>query len=151
MKRLPRNLVLVGDARTQLLQLPTASVDTVVTSPPYFALRNYEVRGQLGAEASIHGWVENVAAVVREVARTLKPSGSLWLNLGDSFSRHGRYGARPKSLLLGPERLLLRLVDDGWIVRNRVAWTKPNPMPSSVGDRLTCAWEYMYFLVRSPS
>jgi DNA modification methylase len=85
---------------------------------------------------------------MRAVAQVLKPSGSVWLNIGDSFSRHHRYGTAPKSLLLGPERLALALADDGWIVRNRVAWVKQNTVPTSTRDRLACNWEPVYLLVR---
>lgn len=83
------------------------------------------------------------------MARALKPTGSFYLNVSDSYSRHHRYGAPPKSLLLGPERLLLRLLDQGWIVRNKIVWAKPNPMPNSVRDRLSCTWEPLYLLTRS--
>ena len=147
---IPRNEVLLGDATKRLDTLPAASVDCVVTSPPYFNLRDYGKSGQIGLEAHVDGWVQALLPVMRGVARVLKPTGSLWLNLGDSYSRHNRYGAPPKSLLLAPERLLLALLDDGWIVRNRVAWVKPNSMPSSVNDRLTCRWEVIYLLTRAP-
>jgi len=149
MKGLPLNTILIGDAEEQLRQLPAASIDCVITSPPYFQLRDYGVAGQLGLEADVSGWVENLRAVMAAVARVLKPTGSLWLNLGDSYSRHERYGTAPKGLLLGPERLLLALGTDGWICRNKVIWAKPNPMPSSVGDRLNTTYEVVYFLVRS--
>ena len=105
--------------------------------------------GQLGAEATVADYVANLVAVSDELARVLKPTGSLWLNLGDSFSRHAKYGAPPKGLLLAPERVLLALADRGWIVRSKVVWAKPNPMPASVTDRLTSTWEPIYFLVRS--
>src|SRR5262245_26649938 len=131
MKDLPRNRILQGDAATVLRRLPQASVDCVVTSPPYFALRDYGHDGQLGLEDTVHGWVENLRAVCQEVWRVLKPAGAFWLNLGDSFSRHEQYGAPAKSLLLGPERLLLGLAEDGWLVRNRVVWAKSNALPSS--------------------
>jgi site-specific DNA-methyltransferase (adenine-specific) len=145
-----RNHIVVGDAATQLRDLSAATVDTVITSPPYFQLRNYAVAGQLGMEPTIDAWVAGLCAVFQELARVLKPTGSVWLNVGDSYSRSLRQGAAPKNLLLGPERLLLALQRDGWIVRNRVAWAKPNAMPSSVPDRLTTTWEYVYLLVRSP-
>ena len=87
--------------------------------------------------------------VMRELARVLKPSGSVWLNVGDSYSRHLRYGAPPKSLLLGPERLALELLKDGWTIRNKVIWAKSQSMPCSVRDRLACTWEVVYFLTRS--
>lgn len=146
----PVNRVLVGDALATLRTLPAASVDTVVTSPPYYAVRDYLVEGQLGLEANVDGWVQRLVEVADELARVLKPTGSCWLNVGDSYSRARRYGAPAKSLLLGPERLVLALAARGWLVRNRVSWSKPNPMPSSVTDRLASAWEPLYLLVRSP-
>src|SRR5688572_15562351 len=114
----PRNTILLGDAAATLARLETDSVDCVVTSPPYFQLRDYGVAGQLGTEPTVHGWVAGLRQVFREAARVLVPTGGLWLNLGDSFSRHPRYGAPPKGLLLAPERLLLALAQDGWLVRN---------------------------------
>jgi site-specific DNA-methyltransferase (adenine-specific) len=149
MKELPRNTILIGDASTRLKDLPSASVDCVITSPPYYQLRNYQATGQIGLEPSVDGWVRALVPVFTEAARVLKPTGVLWLNLGDSFSRHHRYGAAPKSLLLAPERLLLALAADGWIVRNKVIWSKTNPLPSSVNDRLSLTYEVVYFLVRS--
>ena len=147
----PRNTILIGDAAEQLAGLPAASVDTVVTSPPYFRLRDYGVRGQLGMEPTVHAWVANLRQVFAEVARVLVPTGSVFLNLGDSFSRHPKYGAQEKSLLLAPERLLLALSQDGWIVRNKLIWAKTNPLPSSVTDRFTLTYEPIYFLVRQKS
>lgn len=147
----PRNTILTGDALARLRELPAASVDCVVTSPPYFQLRDYGARGQLGLEPTVAGWVVNLRDVAREVARVLVPTGSLWLNLGDSFSRHPKYGAPAKGLLLAPERLLLALAQDGWLVRTKVIWAKSNPMPSSVTDRLTLTYEVIYFLVRRPT
>jgi site-specific DNA-methyltransferase (adenine-specific) len=144
----PRNQILVGDASEVLRTLPDAFVDCVVTSPPYYQLRDYGVAGQIGLESTVDGWVEQLRAVFAQVARVLKPHGALWLNVTDSYSRHTRYGAAPKSALLGPERLLLALVADGWIVRNKVVWAKPNPMPASVGDRLNTTHELVYLLVR---
>ena len=144
----PRNTILTGDALTRLRELPTASVDCVITSPPYFGVRDYGHQDQLGAEPTVHAWAANLRQVMREVARVLVPTGSMWLNLGDSFSRHVKYGASNKSLLLAPERLLLALSQDGWIVRGKVIWAKTNPMPSSVTDRLSLTYEVLYFLVR---
>lgn len=145
-----RNTVLVGDARQLLRGLLAASVDCVVTSPPYFGLRNYGVPGQLGLEGSVQAWVANLLGVMAEIARVLKPAGAVWLNLGDSYSRHAAHGAPPKGLVLAPERLLLALAERGWLVRNKVVWAKSNPMPVSARDRLTCAHEPLYLLVRSP-
>jgi DNA modification methylase len=146
---LPRNRVLIGDAREQLSRLPADSVDCCVTSPPYYQLRDYGVAGQLGLEAHVDDWVAGLRAVLAEVGRVLKPTGALWLNLGDAYSTARRYGAPPKGLLLAPERLLLALAQDGWLVRNKVIWAKPNPMPHSVRDRLNTSYELVYLLVRS--
>jgi site-specific DNA-methyltransferase (adenine-specific) len=148
MKQLPRNTILTGDAATVMQTLPSASVDCVITSPPYYQLRDYGVGGQLGLEPSVDDWVAGLRQVLAEVARVLKPAGALWLNVADSFSRHPRYGAPPKGLLLAPERLLLALARDGWRVRNKAVWAKPNPMPSSVTDRLSLTYEVLYLLVR---
>lgn len=144
----PRNHILIGDARQELASLPKASVDMALTSPPYFRLRDYQVSGQLGLEHSVNDWVANLRAVTREVARVLTPTGSFWLNVGDSYSLHKHQGVKRKSLLLGPERLALALLADGWRVRNKIVWQKANPMPSSVTDRLNCAWEALYVFVR---
>lgn len=146
---LPERTVLVGDALEQLQQLPEASIDTVVTSPPYWMLRNYGVKDEIGSEASVPEWVGRLRAVLAEVARVLKPEGALWLNIGDTYSRHAKHGALPKSLVLGPERLLLALIEDQWVVRNKLVFAKSNPMPSSVRDRLSSTWEPLYLLVRS--
>ncbi len=137
MRSLPRNTVLMGDAGQRLAGLPAASVDCVVTSPPYFQLRYYgEEPDQLGLDETVQEYVEVLRGVCEEIARVLKPTGSMWLNLGDSYSRTMSSGGARKSLLLAPERLLLALTSDGWIVRNRVVWWKQNPMPEPVCDRL---------------
>jgi site-specific DNA-methyltransferase (adenine-specific) len=148
--RLPRNQVLVGDAAERLAELPAASVDMVLTSPPYFRLRDYDVDGQLGLEQSVDEWVDELVAVAAEAARVLVPTGSLWLNVSDTYATHSREGAERKSLLLGPERLALRLLGAGWRVRNKIVWQKANPMPTSVPDRLACTWEALYVFVRAP-
>ncbi len=148
-KPLPRNTVLIGDVRARLAELPDASIDTIITSPPYVALRNYGVDGQIGKTPDTQAWINDLRAVGRELARVLKPSGSWWLNLGDSYSRHPKSGAPPKSLLLAPEQLALALIADGWTIRNKVIWAKPNPMPTSVRDRLATTWEVVYLLVRT--
>lgn len=133
---LPQNHILEGDAAAVLQTLPAESIDCIVTSPPYFRLRNYQVDGQLGLESHVDQYVDELRAVVRALHRVLKPSGTFWLNLGDSYSTHPREGAGRKSLLAAPERLLLALLEDGWTVHNKVVWAKTNPMPTSVRDRL---------------
>lgn len=150
MSRDLRNTILIGDTRQRLNELTPQSVDCVITSPPYFQLRNYRQPQQIGLEENVDDWVTCLRDVLRDVARTLKPTGSVWLNLGDTHSSHSREGAPPKSLLLGPERLGLALIEDGWVIRNKIVWAKTNPMPSSIRDRLACTWEVIYFLTRSP-
>jgi site-specific DNA-methyltransferase (adenine-specific) len=144
-----RNQIICGDAVEVLCAFPDASVECAVTSPPYYSVRDYRAPGQFGHEASIEGWVEHLRLVAAEAARVLVPWGSFWLNIGDTYSRTPGEGAPTKSLLLGPERLVQALLADGWIVRNRLAWAKTNPLPSPVADRLTPSWEFVYFLVRS--
>lgn len=144
------NTIVVGDVRHVLDRFADASVDCIVTSPPYVGLRDYGHPDQLGAEQSVDDWVKNLRLVAQELHRVLTPTGSLWLNVGDSYSAHPREGAARKSLLLGPQRLALALADDNWLVRNVVVWAKPNPMPSSVTDRLSTTYETVLLLVRSP-
>ena len=148
--QLPRNQILRGDALTRLKELPQHSIDCVVTSPPYFLLRDYGVTGQIGLESNVEEWVENLRPVFSELARVLKPGGGLWLNVADTFSASAASGAAPKSMVLAPERLLMALAADGWIVRSKVIWAKTNTMPNSVVDRLNTTYEPVYFLVRSP-
>jgi site-specific DNA-methyltransferase (adenine-specific) len=144
-----RNRILIGDVRQTLDQLPVDSVDMVITSPPYFRLRDYQAEKQIGLEDNVDRWVDELRLVLNGLKRVLKPSGSMWLNLGDTYSRRDGHGARPKSLLLAPERLALALVSDGWVLRNKIVWSKPNPMPTSVRDRLSCTWEALYFFSKS--
>lgn len=151
-REVPRNVVLVGDAIQQLRRLPDACIDTIVTSPPYHLLRRYHAGEQeIGTEASVDAYVHSIVTVFDELARVLKSTGVAWLNIGDSYSRHHRYGAPPKSLLLAPERVLLALSERGWIVRGKAVWHKPNHMPASATDRLTGAWEPLFMLVGSQS
>jgi len=145
-----RNRVLVGDAVEQLCRLPDASVDMVLTSPPYFRLRDYQIDGQLGLETNVDQWVSGLRAVAREVARVLVPTGSFWLDLADTYSTHPSQGAGRKSLVLGPERLALALITDSWVLRNKIVWQKSNPVPTSVRDRLNCTWDAVYVLTRQP-
>jgi site-specific DNA-methyltransferase (adenine-specific) len=146
-----RNAVLVGDALTRLRDLPAESVDCIITSPPYFGLRDYGVAGQLGQEPHVDDWASGLLEVCSELQRVLAPYGSLWLNLGDAYSAHQKYGAPAKSLLLGPERVVRALIGRGWLLRNKVVWAKANPLPSPGKDRLTNAHEFVYFLTRQPS
>ena len=168
-----------GDALDVLRTLPDGSVDCCVTSPPYFGLRDYGTPGQYGLEASPAEYVERMRAVFAEVRRALADDGTLWLNIGDSYSgswgaqgksdsnagmhRAGGYkleasgtgsirpGMPPAKNLLGiPWRLAFSLQEDGWILRNAIAWHKPNAMPSSVVDRLSNRYETFFLLVKNP-
>lgn len=135
--------ILIGDCRGQMQSLADGSVQTCVTSPPYFGLRDYGMDGQLGLEPSPADFVAAMVEVFREVRRVLADDGTLWLNLGDS------YGAA-KQLLGIPWRVALALQSDGWHLRQDIIWHKPNPMPESVRDRCTKAHEYIFLLSKSP-
>lgn len=142
--------LLVGDALTELRKLPDGSVDMVLTSPPYFRLRDYGRDGQIGLESHVDDWVQRLLPVMRELRRVLGPTGSLWLNLGDTYATHPREGAERKGMLLGPERLALAMATDGWVLRNKLVWAKTNPRPTSVPDRLACTWEPVYLFAAGP-
>lgn len=160
-----------GDALAVLRDLPDASVDCIVTSPPYYGLRDYGVAGQIGGESSPTEFVAALVAVFREARRVLADDGTLWLNLGDSYSGgsrstfdtnggkargRGHAEARPvsglpdKNLIGIPWRVAFALQDDGWILRNDVIWAKPNAMPESVTDRLSTRHEHLFLLAKSP-
>jgi len=144
-------LVIRGDART--LPLPDASVDLIVTSPPYFGLRSYtdggeHYAGQIGDEPTPGEYVDNLLDCTREWMRVLKPEGSLWVNLGDKYAQNG---APAKSLLGLPWRYALACIDDlGLILRAEVIWSKPNGLPESVTDRVGRSHEQWFHLVKQP-
>jgi DNA modification methylase len=145
-------------------------VDCRMTSPPYWGLRDYGHEGQMGLEETPEAYTENMIAVFREVRRVLKTTGTLWLNLGDSYTSGGRatrdaddkldargmdtrpmtpVGLKPKDLVGIPWRVAFALQADGWYLRSDIIWAKPNPMPESVTDRPTKAHEYMFLLSKS--
>lgn len=126
-----------GDALEQLASLPEHLVDCIVTSPPYYRQREYPDGRQIGQEASPAAYVERLTAVFAEARRVLKPSGSLWLVLGDKYDRGELQGL--------PWRVALALADDGWLLRSDVIWHKPNAMPSSAKRRPTTDHEYVFF------
>jgi site-specific DNA-methyltransferase (adenine-specific) len=144
-----RNHILIGDVRQKLNEIDGSSIDTIITSPPYFRLRNYQIDQQIGLESHVDAFVDELRLVARGLFRVLKPTGSLWLNLGDTYAQTDADGATKKNLLLVPERVALALQADGWILRNKIVWAKPNPMPSSVKDRLACTYEVVYFFSKS--
>lgn len=144
--------VIIGDCREALQSLPSESVNCVVTSPPYFGLRDYGVDGQIGLEATPDAFVSELVAVFRAVRRVLRNDGTLWLNLGDTYATQGgaHGGLKPKDLIGIPWRVAFALQADGWYLRQDIIWAKPNPMPESVTDRCTKAHEYMFLLSKSP-
>ncbi|SCC56112.1 MULTISPECIES: DNA-methyltransferase [unclassified Gordonia (in: high G+C Gram-positive bacteria)] len=141
--------IIVGDVRQHLPSLAEGSVDCIVTSPPYHRLRDYGHPDQMGQEATIHDWVDELRSVAAMLARVLRPDGTMWLNVGDGYAEHTREGVRRKGMLLGPQRLAVALADDGWIVRNQIIWHKPNGLPSSVRDRLSTQYEVVLLMTRA--
>jgi len=167
-----------------LKQLPDNSIDCIITSPPYYGLRSYKGTetdwngwfGQLGLEPTYQMYLNHLLIVTKELKRVLKPSGTLFWNIGDSYaseggpSRHRGYsdpkwpkarngsfaeptaypqGIKPKSLMALPERFSIGMIDQDWILRNKIIWYKPNGVPSSVKDRFANKWEYVFFFVKS--
>lgn len=148
----------VGDAVERLGALPDECIHTSLTSPPYWSARDYSHPEQLGIESEVDDYVERLVKVYREVWRVLRPDGTAWLNIGDSyFSGAGTVDGKPprtgwkrnKQLALVPFRVALSLQDDGWWIRNVGIWHKPNAMPSSVRDRLTNTWEPVFLLAKA--
>ncbi|GAA2929509.1 DNA-methyltransferase [Streptomyces enissocaesilis] len=169
--------LLLGDALEQMQTLEDGSVDCIVTSPPYFGLRDYGTEGQYGIEASPAEYVETMRRLFAEARRVLAADGTLWLNLGDSYvcspkgsesktdglvgrSNHlttpagsgGKNGGglAAKQLLGIPWRTAFALQDDGWILRNEIIWHKPNAMPESVRDRLSNRHEHLFMFAKKP-
>lgn len=162
-----------GDSLDIARTLESGSVDCIVTSPPYFGLRDYGNEGQYGLEATPAEYVETMRALFSELRRVLADDGTLWLNIGDSYSMDSKWGGStsgkhakalhgsdgrknrrttglPDKNLLGiPWRVAFALQDDGWILRNAIIWNKPNAMPESVTDRLSCRYEPMFLFSKS--
>ena len=169
--------IIPGDCLTILRSMPDESVNCCVTSPPYWGLRDYGHEGQIGLERTPEEYVQRIVEVFREVRRVLKPDGTLWLNLGDSYTSGGRKerdpgqskihpafegerfadglrpgtpsGLKPKDLVGIPWRVAFALQSDGWYLRSDIIWHKPNPMPESVTDRPTKAHEYLFLLAKN--
>ena len=134
--------ILQGNCLDKLKDLPEQSINTCITSPPYFGLRNYQEEEQLGMENTPEEFVENLVGVFREVKRVLRDDGTVWLNLGDSYLSKKQLGGIPW-------RVAFALQADGWYLRQDIIWHKPNPMPESVKDRCTKAHEYIFLLSKS--
>ena len=139
--------IILGDCIAGMQTLPTGCIHTCITSPPYWGLRDYGHKDQLGAEKTPDDYVTNLVKVFREVRRVLRDDGTVWLNLGDSY--YGGMpiaGLKPKDLIGIPWRVAFALQADGWWLRQDIIWHKPNPMPESVTDRCTKAHEYIFLL-----
>jgi len=171
------NIILQGDALTKLKELPDESINCVMTSPPYWALRDYGVEGQIGLEPTFEEYINNLCDIFDEVKRVLRKDGTCWVNLGDTYNagRSGGHaggkitfgktennleaypkqsgvnveGMSAKCLTMIPFRFALEMINRGWILRNTIIWHKPNCMPSSVKDRFTVDFEYVFFFVKN--
>lgn len=162
--------LLVGDARQLLSRMPDRYFDCIVTSPPYWGLRDYGVQGQIGAEPTVDDYIADLVRLFRDARRTLSDEGTLWLNIGDSYTSGGRTwrdadaknkgramdyraptpeGLKPKDLIGVPWKLAFALQADGWYLRTDIIWNKPNCQPESVKDRPTRAHEYVFLFSKS--
>lgn len=170
------NRIYQGDALTILKTFPPESVEMVITSPPYWGLRDYGIKGQIGLEPTYDEYLQKLIIVFDEVKRVLKNQGTCWINLGDTYSgsnngandytttnrnkpntykkiykgqKPGKTNLPDKSLCVIPFRFAILMVQRGWILRNDIIWQKPNAMPSSVEDRFTVDYEHLFFFVKS--
>lgn len=167
--------ILVGDVLKKMPEIPDDSIDTIITSPPYWGLRNYGADGQIGLEDNFRDYLDSLRQVMNECKRVLKPTGSCWVNLDDTYisggdpMRHkkpepkyghdkgGYYaepnaleqGIKPKSVAGIPQRFFVQCIDDGWIARNHVIWAKPSAMPHPVKDRFVHKFESIFFFVKN--
>lgn len=134
--------ILAGDCRETLKTLADQSINTCITSPAYYGLRDYGEEKQLGMEDTPEEYVANLVEVFREVKRVLRDDGTVWLNLGDSFLPNKQLGCIPF-------KVAIALQQDNWILRQDIIWHKPNPMVESVTDRCTKAHEYIFLLSKN--
>lgn len=175
MLNLPLDRIIRGDALKVLQRLPEESIDCVLTSPPYWSLRDYGVKGQLGLEESPEEYIERLCLIFDEVRRVLKPTGTCWVVLGDAYttrsSKTGKATRHPqpilspasssalnftrpparlpaKCLVQLPARFSLAMTGRGWILRNEIIWHKPNCLPQSARDRFTVDFEKVFFFVK---
>jgi site-specific DNA-methyltransferase (adenine-specific) len=162
--------VITGNAADVLCRMPAASVQSCITSPPYWSLRDYGITGQIGLEHKVTEYVTNLVAIFERVRSVLRDDGTLWLNIGDSYTSGGRTwrapdkknpvramdvrpatpdGLKPKDLIGVPWRLAFALQDSGWFLRADIIWNKPNCQPESVRDRPTRSHEYLFLFSKS--
>lgn len=163
------SIIIESDAMLALQKLPSSSAQCIVTSPPYWGLRDYGIEGQIGLEDKLQQYINKLVSVFSEAKRVLKNDGVFWLNIGDGYTSGNRgyrapdkknparamsvrpdtpEGLKPKDLLGIPWRLALALQADGWYLRSDIIWNKPNAMPESVKDRPTRSHEYMFMLTK---
>ena len=168
--KLEESLILEGNSLEILRLLPSNSIQCVITSPPYWGLRDYNINGQIGLEPSLHEFINHLVTIFNEIKRILCDDGTLWLNIGDGYTSGNRgyrasdkknparamtvrpntpEGLKPKDLQGIPWRLAFALQDDGWYLRSDIIWNKPNAMPESVKDRPTRSHEYLFMLTKS--
>ena len=163
---------LQGDVFDKLKELDDNSIDCVVTSPPYWGLRDYGVLGQLGLEPTYQEHIQNIVKLFRVMKPKLKDSATVWLNYGDSYAatvngtkakdiKNDDRGfvdkpfstiqgsIKPKDLVMIPNRIAIALQDDGWWIRSEIIWHKPNPMPESTKDRPTSCHEKIWLITKS--
>jgi len=162
--------VLHGDIRDTIRLLPDDYFQCAVTSPPYWGVRDYGIDGQIGAEKELDEYINTLVDIFREVRRVLKPDGTFWLNIGNTYTSGGRKwrqeddknkgramsyrpptppGLKKKDLIGVAWLLALKCQLDGWYLRNDIIWYKPNCQPESVKDRLTVAHEYLFLFSKS--
>lgn len=162
--------IICGDAGDVLPSLPAGVFRCCITSPPYWGLRDYGYSGQVGAESELETYIATLADIFRKVRRTLTDDGTLWLNLGDTYTSGNRRwrdddaknparamtyrpltpkGLKPKDLIGVPWRVAFALQSDGWFLRSDIIWYKPNCQPESVKDRPTRAHEYVFLFSKS--
>ena len=139
-----------GDAKEKLQELSSESAQSVITSPPYWGLRDYDAEGQLGLEPTPEEYIENLTEVFEEVKKVLRPDGTLWLNLGDSYLNKSIDGYEKRKDLVGiPWRVAIALQKDGWYLRSDIIFSKTNAMPSPIKDRPTPSHEHIFLFAKN--
>ena len=169
--------ILHGDVLKKLVEIPDETFDTIISSPPYWGLRDYGVEGQIGLEPDFRDYLKIMGNIMDQLKRVLKSTGTCWINLGDTYSAQpvGKFngggkefsgrnmdavfasgivdktgqGVKEKSRMGIPERFYIQCIDNGWIARNHIPWYKSNSMPSSVKDRFTNKWESIFFFAKA--